>query len=516
MKNATIEINEQFQKALQLLEYSKKNIFITGKAGTGKSTLLNHFRSITSKKVAVLAPTGVAAVNISGQTIHSFFKFKPSTTLSGIRKIKSQKKLQLYKQIEMIIIDEISMVRPDLLDCIDKFMCLNGNHPNKPFGGVQMVFFGDLYQLPPVFQKTEQELFSGHYKGKYFFDSKVFHSPDFNLEFMELEKIYRQTDYEFVELLNSIRNGTVNEKMLSFLNKRVKRGKELETSEGICLTTTNKKALEINNRKLEELPGKTYFFESYTEGSFKDEYMPADKFLQLKHKSQVMLLNNDPDGRWVNGTIAVVDKILEDENGERIIYVELANGDIEDVQPYSWEIFQYKVSKNNNLDTETIGKFTQFPLKLAWAVTIHKSQGKTFDKVVLDISGGVFAAGQMYVALSRCRSFEGITLVQPILKRHIMVDWKIRSFLTDWQYRIGEDNQPIEEKIKIIKSAIEENKKISVVYLKSTDEKSFRDILPKKLEPMEYSGVEFLGLIAYCYERDKDRTFRVDRIIEIK
>lgn len=517
MKKDNIEINEHFEQTLDLLENSTKNIFITGRAGTGKSTLLTYFRSITAKKIVVLAPTGVAAVNIAGQTIHSFFRFKPSTTLSGVRKLRSKDKNRLYRQIDMIIIDEISMVRPDLLDCIDKFMRLNGNDSSLPFGGVQMVFIGDLYQLPPVFVRNERELFADSYKGKYFFDSGVFQTAGFCLEFIELEKIYRQTDEKFIELLNSIRNGSVADDGLTFLNKRVRHGKELEQAQGVYLTTTNKMAFEINSKKLNELSGTIYSFSAHKEGNFKDEYMPADYELRLKKKSQVMLLNNDPLGRWVNGTIAQVSKIEKDKDEQEIIYVKLPDGSVEDVSKCSWEIFQYKMNqKNDCLETETIGSFTQYPLKLAWAVTVHKSQGKTFDNVILDISGGVFAAGQMYVALSRCRTFEGITLKQPLHKKHIIVDWKIRKFLTKLQYNLSDKLLPLEEKIKLIEQAIKENKEIEIIYLKAMDEKTRRIIRPVKIGLMEYEGREFMGLSAHCLSRGQLRTFNVERILEVE
>jgi len=271
---SAIDFNSQFQRALDIMEKTRKNVFITGRAGTGKSTLLNYFCDQTAKKAVILAPTGVAAVNVGGQTIHSFFGFKPDVTPSSIRrKVKDEKK-NLYKKLETIVIDEISMARADLLDCVDKFLRLNGPTEKLPFGGIQMIFIGDLYQLPPVVSGGEKEIFRGHYSTPYFFGAKVFDELD--MEFVELEKIYRQKDGEFIRLLNAIRNRSVTDDDLTLLNRRV--DPEFSAPPDnffICLTSTNEQANRINDEQIARLKGKTYTFHGLVEGDFGKEYLPT-------------------------------------------------------------------------------------------------------------------------------------------------------------------------------------------------------------------------------------------------
>ena len=508
-----IELNEQFKRALDLLENTDKNVFITGKAGTGKSTLLNYFRSITKKKIVVLAPTGVAALNVNGETIHSFFGFKPNVTIENIKKLSPQK-ARIYKELETIIIDEISMVRADLLDCIDYFLRINVR--NKPFGGIQMVFIGDLYQLPPVVTSGEKELFTKRYNSQYFFDADVIR--DLPLEFIELEKVYRQKDERFIQLLNEIRNNTISEESLALLNSRV--GVELPESSDyiVYLTPLNATVDAINMEKLNLLKGRLYRWEAYIEGDFDKSSLPGDPILSLKKGAQVMMLNNDSKGRWVNGSIGKVVGISSGKGeDEDKIEVQFPDGRIEEVIPYTWEIFHYRYNEEKKLiESETIGSFTQYPLKLAWAVTIHKSQGKTFDRVIIDLERGVFAPGQVYVALSRCTSFEGIVLKKPVKKGHILLDKRIVEFLTRFQYKLSERDIPLEEKIRIINQAIKEKTPLSIVYLKPNDEKSRRIIQPYEVGEFSYNGKNFLGVYAYCYNRGGDRVFRVERILEIE
>jgi ATP-dependent exoDNAse (exonuclease V) alpha subunit len=509
-----IELNEQFKRALDLMENTDKNVFITGKAGTGKSTLLSYFRSITKKDIVVLAPTGVAALNINGETIHSFFGFKPNVTIQNIKKL-SPNKAKIYKELDTIIIDEISMVRADLLDCVDYFLRLNGENKNKPFGGIQMVFIGDLYQLPPVVTSKEKELFNSRYKSQYFFDADVF--KELSMEFIELEKVYRQKDEGFIRLLNEIRNNTITEESLALLNSRVGAEFTEESEYVVYLTPLNETANKINMEKLDSLRGKLYRLEAEIDGDFDESSCPGDPILFLKKNAQVMMLNNDTKGRWVNGSIGKVVGIkFSKEKGYEIIDVQFPDGRIEEVYPYTWEIFHYRYNeKTGMIETETVGSFTQYPLKLAWAVTIHKSQGKTFDKVIIDLERGVFAPGQVYVALSRCTSFEGIILKKPIKKGYILLDRRIVEFLTKFQYKLSERDMPLEEKIKIINQAIKENDYLSIVYLKPNDEKSRRVIKPYEVGDFSYNGKTFLGVSAYCNERRGDRVFRVDRILEI-
>lgn len=506
-----IEINEQFQKALDLLENTNKNVFITGKAGTGKSTLLNYFRSITKKKLVVLAPTGVAALNVNGETIHSFFRFKPNVTIENIEKL-SNKEAKLYKNLDMIIIDEISMVRADLLDCIDYFLRINVR--DEPFGGIQMVFIGDLYQLPPVVTSKEKELFTKRYNSQYFFDADVM--KDLPLEFVELEKVYRQRDEMFIKLLNEIRNNTISEESLELLNSRVGAKFPEDTDYVVYLTTLNESVNEINMERLSSLKGKLYTWEAYIEGDFDESSLPGELILSLKKGAQIMMLNNDSKGRWVNGSIGKVYSIKKGKDVD-IIEVQFPDGRIEEVTPYTWEIFHYRYNeKKNIIESEIVGSFTQYPLRLAWAVTIHKSQGKTFDRVIIDLGRGVFAPGQVYVALSRCTSFEGIILRKPIKKGHILLDRRIVEFLTKFQYKLSERDIPLDEKIKIIEQAIREKANLSIVYLKPNDEKSRRLIQPYEIGEFSYNGKSFLGVYAYCHKRKEDRVFRIDRILDIQ
>lgn len=514
-KPVAIDFNPEFQRALDLMEDTQKNILITGRAGTGKSTLLTYFRDHTKKKTVILAPTGVAAVNISGQTIHSFFHFKPNVTPASIKRKKKteQDKPTIYKKLTTIVIDEISMVRADLLDCIDKFLRLNGPEQKQPFGGVQMIFIGDLYQLPPVVTSAEREIFRSHYASPYFFSAKVF--GEFNLEFIELEKVYRQKDGEFVRLLNSIRNRTVTDGDLALFNKRC--NPDFEAPAGsfyLSLTSTNDLADKINEKRLAELPGKIWKAEGEIVGDFGREYLPTAVDLKLKKGAQIMLLNNDSYGQWINGTIGNVRKFEKDDDGNDVIVAGLDNGDTARIAPYTWKIYRFFL-KNEELRSEEVGSFTQYPVRLAFAVTIHKSQGKTFENVVIDVGKGTFAHGQMYVALSRCTTFEGIVLKQPLKKSHILMDWQVVKFLTGMQYAKAAISLSREAKLALLADAIRQKKNLEIVYLKAKDEKSRRTVLPISVSDMEYNGHPFLGLAAFCQHRQERRTFNVDRILEI-
>ncbi len=511
-----IELNAEFERALDLIEKTDKNVFITGKAGTGKSTLLEYFRSITAKNVVVLAPTGVAALQVQGETIHSFFGFKPNVTLQNIKKIGT-KESKIYKKIDTIVIDEISMVRADLLDCIDRFLRLNGKDSLLPFGGIQMVFIGDLYQLPPVVTAKEKRIFTDHYKSPYFFDADVF--KELPLEFIELEKVYRQKDEKFIELLNQIRNNTITEEGIALLNSRV--GAQLCQKEGefvLYLTTLNEMASRINQEFLDKLPGQAFKWEALVEGRFDPTAFPTDYVLQVKPNAQVMMLNNDSKGRWVNGSLGRVIDVIGSKKGDGdVIKVQFSDNRIEYVTPFTWEVFHFKYNERvKAIESEVVGKFTQYPLRLAWAVTIHKSQGKTFDKVIIDIGRGTFACGQVYVALSRCTSFAGIALKSPIKKKYIFNDWRIVKFLTNFQYQISEKELSLEEKIKLIKKAIGQRLPIEIVYLKPNDEKSKRVIVPYDVGRFNFQKKSFWGVAAFCEKRQEDRVFRVDRILQMK
>jgi ATP-dependent exoDNAse (exonuclease V) alpha subunit len=508
-----VELNADFRRALDLMERGNKSIFITGRAGTGKSTLLEYFRNSTTKKVAVLAPTGVAALNVRGQTIHSFFGFKPDITLEKVRRLRSNSQVEIYNKLDIIVIDEVSMVRADLLDCVDRFLRLNGPDSALPFGGIRMVFIGDLYQLPPVVTGTERAAFEACYDTPYFYSASVFQS--FETDFVELEKVYRQHDRDFIEFLNAIRNNSITEEGMDMLNTRYQPDFEPPVDDFfICLTTTNQMAREVNDSRLITLDTSLYTFTARIKGEFGKEYLPTAVDLQVKVGAQVMMLNNDAAQRWVNGSVGKIVDIVP-ESDEAVIIVELQSGDTVDVKPHTWEIFSFYADEGK-LQSKVVGSFTQYPLMLAWAVTIHKSQGKTFEKVVIDIGRGAFAHGQTYVALSRCTTLEGIVLKRPILKKHVWSDYRIRDFLTKYQYGKAEKACPMEDKRRLIEETIKEQGLIEIVYLKPNDEKSKRIVRPLTVGEMEYQGKRYLGLRAFCTMRKEERTFRVDRILKIK
>jgi ATP-dependent exoDNAse (exonuclease V) alpha subunit len=545
-----IEINPGFRHALDIMEGTSRHVFITGKAGTGKSTLLELWRGQTLKRIAVLAPTGVAALNVRGQTIHSFFGFKPDVTPEAVRKLSKGRgaaadRVALYRNLDAIVIDEVSMVRADLMDCVEKFLRLNGPRPKELFGGLQMIFIGDLYQLPPVVTGQERGLFApdppslrrgfaappgspsgapaalsaARYESPYFFAARIFAEPGFAMDFVELEKVYRQSDAAFISLLNAIRNRSVDEDQIALLNTRLDPGFSPPDGEFyITLTSTNDLAAARNREKLAALPGRARRYEGLIEGEFDRRSLPTEEALELKRGAQVMLLTNDRRGRYVNGTIGRVARITKspDAGGDDVVTVGLPDGGEVDLSPNTWELYRFQYdAEADRVESEPVGAFTQYPIRLAWAVTIHKSQGKTFDRVVVDIGRGAFAHGQVYVALSRCTSFEGLVLRTPIRRTHIWMDWRIVRFLTRFQYKKAEEALPVADKRAILLDAIRDGRELEIVYLKPDDTKSRRRVRPESVEMMEYHGRQFEGLSAYCYKRRESRTFRLDRILEI-
>jgi ATP-dependent exoDNAse (exonuclease V) alpha subunit len=506
-----IEINTQFKNALKYIEESNESVFITGKAGTGKSTFLKYALKHIKKNMVVLAPTGVAALNVKGETIHSFFRFKPGITPKDAKKTaKKNIDNTLYKNIDTILIDEISMVRADLLDCIDVFLRTLFNK-NNPFGNVQMVFIGDLYQLPPVVTKNEKEMFSNHYETPYFFSADVINKYKFKYHFIELEEIYRQKDDNFIELLNAVRNNSATDEHFEYINRKVI-DEQFEEDQGfVFLTTINKAADEINAYKLSALHTKKFISKAEIDGKFELKSAPTSLTLTLKPGAQVMFLNNNPNGLWVNGTVGIIEDI---DNSE--IYVRLDNDLVVSVNRHKWSLYQYEYdSLNKNLVQVKTGDFFQYPLKLAWAITIHKSQGKTFNKVIIDLKNGTFAHGQSYVALSRCVSLNGIGLVHPLNKKHLKTDYRIINYLTRLQYEAAEKRCPATKKIKIINKAIKKNKSIDIVYLKPNDQKSSRTIKPFHIGEKTYKDHKFIGLDAYCVKSKSEKVFRLDRILDI-
>ena len=536
-----LKLSDESKDVIDTLENSGENLFITGRAGTGKSTLLGYFRSTTKKNVVVVAPTGVAALNVRGQTIHGFFKFKIGMTVQDVKKITAEIDQKMYKKIDMLIIDEISMVRADLFDCIDRFLRLNGKNPGEPFGGVQIVVIGDLFQLPPVVGPGEGYIFETKYESPYFFDAPAYKQGGFQV--IELTHVYRQQDPVFIDILDKIRTGEADMQHVEYINrmcleidgkkvtmtdvqtadvvvsdslyvndegipydneerdedgnivvrqsvhansqsksansnnskhneqnseKNSEKNKLIEdlkkqfdasgikgltfgvktsasTSHGapdgniatditdasikkltVYLVTTNALADKINTEKLEEIKTPSKIYKGALVGRFEQKNAPAPEQLVLKLGAQVMTLKNDPGGKWVNGDIGTVEKLLDAS-----VRIRFEDGRVEEVVGDTWEMVRYEYDElHDQLESEVVGKYTQIPIKLAWAVTIHKSQGKTFDTAIIDFGKGTFAHGQAYVALSRVRSLQGITLKNPLRAQDVRIDERIRDFLT--------------------------------------------------------------------------------------
>lgn len=406
------------KKVFQFLEGSNDHIFVTGRAGTGKSTLLRYLRDNTKKRCAVLAPTGVAAINAGGQTIHSFFKFPPRIVQK--EKIHIVKDTELIKKLDLVLIDEISMVRADLLDGVDFALRLNRNRMREPFGGVQVLFFGDLYQLPPVVKGDEKTILEQKYDSPYFIDAAVMKNKQF--AYLELESVFRQTDERFIEILSHIRNNALSDDDLAALSDQVIESiprQELY----ITLTMTNGNANAINMTFLDNIKSQGHRFEAIITGKFKEEEYPTEQILNLKEGAQVIMLKNDQDKRWVNGTLA---KIKSIKNGR--IFVEISGNEYA-VEKAKWEHIEYEYDKKEDKIKENIvGSFEQYPMRLAWAITVHKSQGQTFDNVFIDFESRAFAHGQAYVALSRCRTLKGVHLARPLSYCDIILDERIHAF----------------------------------------------------------------------------------------
>ena len=435
-----------FQTAFNLMEKTNYSLFITGKAGTGKSTLVEYFRINTKKSAVCLAPTGVAALNIRGKTIHSLFKFPPQVITSDAIKNNTYREevRELFENVDTILIDEISMVRADLIQGVD-YILKKFRKDDRPFGGVQMIFVGDMYQLPPVVGKDkltithkDKNVYEGYtidyffkkYKGPYFFNSDAFKECEF--KYYELNTVFRQKDdNEFINLLNSIRENNINEEILSELNKQHIEAMSNSDNNRIELCSNRSLVERKNGNMMKILKSPAFNYEAAVSGIFtdvvKEKDYPAKKDLTLKQGAQVMMLINDKEGRWVNGTIGIISKLSNDE-----IVVEI-NDTPYTINKYTWEAVDYKYDKEQDkLITTVIGSYTQYPLMLAWAITIHKSQGKTFEKVTIDLGyNGAFEHGQTYVALSRCKTLSGISLKRPINRKDIIVADEVVKFIKE-------------------------------------------------------------------------------------
>lgn len=432
----TIDLdNPEFQDIWKLISYTRQSVFMTGKAGTGKSTFLRHIVENTKKRTVVLAPTGIAAVNAGGVTLHSFFHlpFKPllpDDPELQIRNLRQRLKhtaeqQKLIRELELIVIDEVSMVRADIIDFIDKVLRLYSGRFREPFGGKQLLLVGDIFQLEPVVTSDMRDIFRDLYPNLYFFSAKVFR--DFALVPIELRKVYRQSDSLFIGMLDRMRLGAVSAEDISLLNSRVDpEASSPERQKEFTMTLAPKRDTvdAINTSRLGRLKRKLHTFHGEIRDKFPENSLPVPLVLELKVGAQVVFVRNDPEKRWVNGTIGKIHSISENS-----LEVELENGQIHTITREVWENVSYRYDKETKkIDEEVLGTFTQYPLRLAWALTIHKSQGLTFPRVIIDLEGGAFAAGQAYVALSRCQSLEGLTLRTKVNPYDFFVNPAIRSF----------------------------------------------------------------------------------------
>lgn len=415
--SADIVLSAEQQALLKVMEETKQHLFITGRAGAGKSVLLREFREETKKRVVIAAPTGIAALNVKGQTLHSLFKLPPQLYYPGTL-APNERLNSLLRRIDTLVIDEISMVRSDLLDAVDeRLRQAFGN--DTPFGGIQLVMFGDVYQLPPVVDKDLISYFEKEYQGYFFFNASVWKKAEFKI--YELSQIFRQKDPVFKNILNAVRDGSFVDEQIEQLN--VRHGATVPAEGTITLATTNNLVTQINQRRLDALPGKMYQYKAIITGEMKRGTFPTEEILQLKVGAQIVLLKNDKDGRWVNGSVGKIESL---EKG-----VEVNIGGISYMlEKETWEEVAYEYDPAaHKVKAEVVSSFTQYPIRLAWALTIHKSQGQTYESVSIDLTTAAFAHGQMYVALSRCTSLEGLYLKMPVQRRDIIVDPKVTAFM---------------------------------------------------------------------------------------
>ncbi|MDE6559759.1 MAG: AAA family ATPase [Muribaculaceae bacterium] len=454
--------NKQMELAWRLVEHTGANVFITGKAGTGKTTFLKKLKEKSTKSIIVLAPTGIAALNAGGMTIHSFFQLSFSPYIPGIGQAESgnrfkrysKEKIKTIRSIDTIVIDEISMVRADLLDAIDAKLKRYRN-PSLPFGGVQLVMIGDMQQLPPVVKEEEWRLLSEHYRSPYFFDSKILETTPY--ETIELTKVYRQKDSDFLRILNAIRENRADQNTLQVLNSRfIPSFNPPESERYIRLMTHNRQAQDVNESKMHNLDAKQHIFEAKIEGDFPEMIYPVDRFLTLKEGAQVMFVKNDSSGarRYYNGLIGHISSISD--SGKVIVETDEDMPQIE-VENEEWENTDYEIDeKSNKMKEKVVGRFSQLPLRAAWAITIHKSQGLTFDKAIINASAA-FAHGQTYVALSRCRTLEGLVLERPLPPYAIICDTMVSDFERDCSCREADTS-----KVNMLESEFEQRFNLEV------------------------------------------------------